>query len=50
MEIQMVPARDKYTVIIVNSSLIPRPFSPDCLRYAKTEGEGLGDLAMCMVM
>ena len=32
-------------------SLIPRPFPPppvfDCLQYANTEGEGLGDLVMC---
>ena len=31
-------------------SLIPRPFPPpvfDCLQYANTEGEGLGDLITC---
>ena len=33
------------------SSLVPRPFPPqlfDCLQYAKTEREGLGDLVMSM--
>jgi len=53
MEIQMVPAWEKYTVIIANISLVPRPFSPpvfDCLQYVKTEGEGLGDLVTCWVM
>jgi len=31
-------------------SLVPRPFPPpvfDRLKYANTEGEGLGDLVMC---
>ena len=32
------------------ASLVPRPFPPpvfDCLQYANTEGEGLGDLVTC---
>ena len=34
------------------SSLVPRPFPPpvfDCILYAKTEGEGLGERVTCMV-
>ena len=34
------------------NSFVPRPFPPpvfDRLQYAKMEGEGLGDLVMCMM-
>jgi len=36
--------------VMLSSSLVPRPFPPsvfDCLQYAITEGEGLGDLVTC---
>ena len=32
-------------------SLVPRPFPPpvfDCILYAKTEGEGLGERVTCV--
>ena len=35
----------------MGSSLVPRPLPPpvfDCILYAKTEGEGLGERVMCV--
>ena len=37
-------------VSCIAASLVPRPFPPpvfDCLQYANTKGEGLGDLVTC---
>ena len=39
-----------YLRLTAHGSLVPRLFPPpifDCLQYANTEGEGLGDLGTC---